>query len=1826
MTPLATIGFKADITGLKQAERGLDSLASKGEKTEKRINKSVDKTNQSFNSLRTTIGLAGAALAAVGSATLSRQLIAQSDAWKNINSQIRQVTSSEKELVGVRKELLTLSKDTRSDLTNTVDLYAQLTRSTKDLGTTQAEVFNVTKTLNNLFVAGGKPISEVSGAIRQLSQGFAAGALRGDEFNSVAEGAPKIMDALADKLKMTRGELREFAATGGITAQIMVDALKDYSDTAQKLADMTTKTFGQSMENATTNITNFVGGANSLNAAIDSLGGGIEEFTQNLDAFSNAAGVAVGVVGIGMTGAFAKSTAAKMSDVLATQSVLVANNLAAISAAKQAKSEATLAAAKVAGLKTTLAAIDGEMALEAVRLKAQISDIGRIQTSTRMAEIGVARLALNKQLVASELQLAASGNAVSVAQGKVAATAAAASISTRALGVATRFLMGPWGLLLTAVGMGAAAFISSKDSSDLLTKSLADQEGEVEKLITKYQDLTKHIGLADAERDRAEKRALSNDYIKAQQAAISIDIKRMAVQKELATAQLKIEDAFRTGQSDATIGRLSQSTENLNAELSALNLESAKQEQIMKAIGVVMDSYLPKASEMTNRTKEEAEAKKGLSKEQLTVIASFGDMVMALEVQRQQIKMTSDEFEIYSLRLDAIANDLSPAMTEALVKQAKANQLLAKSKDDEEKSVDNMKRLTDEVQNFGGAWSSTGNVIVNAFGEMSNALDDYTKRMGNLDAIQANINKQRKSDTADIIALNKMQAMVDGERVNAELAGISAIASGVGGLFKEKTAAAKAFSAIEKSITAAQLAMSLEKMISSSMETSVVVANEGVKQAALATTAVVNQGSGDPYTAFVRIAAMSALMASLVSSFSGGGGGQDATQSRQDSQGTGSVFGSDEKSNSINAAQDMFEDIQLDQLAELRGIRSSMGDLAKGITLATRTLVSGGLGEYSGDLSESSNISSGAAKALNTPMEILLGDFGGLVGKFTASLFGSVKKEVTDLGVQFVADSLGDIMESGVLAAQTFFDITKTKKKFFGLSKKESTSTELQGIDGGFEQQIGAVFASIGESVSAAADLLGFDVANALATFQVNLGKISLEGLSGKEIEEELQAVFSRQADLIAGAAIPALEKYKEIGEGSFETLMRVAKEQAVFNDTMSMIGKSFTDLSSIMQIDVAQSIIGLTGGLDKFSELTSTYFSEFFSESEQFAFLTSQLGDVFGQLGIAMPATRDEFRALIDSLDLTTEEGQATFAMLMQLVPGMAAYFDELEKANGLTAEYTSSLNEAMQALTKAVNLEKDRAGVILQAASEAHAAELTRISAQREAILAQDEAARNGLDKAIEALNRSFQAEREKIQSISDIRIAALNAELSVIQSQRDAMAASVSKSKGALDKSFDAERNAIKNKLEADKELANAALEKERDLINSKLDLEKNAIQEASNLRLQALEDEKSSISGSKSGLSSVISDMTSLASRLTTTGRETDIGSALADARKGDFSKAKNLSGDLPTSDGFSSASEFLAAQGLAENRLASIAGLATIKATEAEQQLNAINNIEAKVNAQIEAEKTNAKSLIDSLELGASESIAMLDSNASELIAKLDTDAANQLIALDAQYNALLGIDTSVLSLADAIEQYLSITEESTSLTASLDMQEALILEQIQNEQESVVAQLAALDAQYNALMGIDTSVLSLVDATLAFQEAQAQLDSLHTDEMLAKLDEELAVANAALELAQKTYDDEIARLDLILENAQAQIDVLMGIDNSVLSVVDALYNLQEVISNPPTTTEPPADGGNSVNNRELIEAQEKAQAQQAKTSTQIADSLRRQEQLLRKIELNGAPV
>lgn len=168
-----------------------------------------------------------AALAGAGLIGFAVVLARASDAAAGLDARLKIVSRSTEEYANAQGIVLRIAQETRQSLASTGQLYIRLSAALKDTGASQAEVAGITRTINQAFAVSGATAAEAAAAITQLSQGLASGALRGDEFNSVNEQAPRIMDALAKSLNKTKGELRALAENGELTADVIRTALRD---------------------------------------------------------------------------------------------------------------------------------------------------------------------------------------------------------------------------------------------------------------------------------------------------------------------------------------------------------------------------------------------------------------------------------------------------------------------------------------------------------------------------------------------------------------------------------------------------------------------------------------------------------------------------------------------------------------------------------------------------------------------------------------------------------------------------------------------------------------------------------------------------------------------------------------------------------------------------------------------------------------------------------------------------------------------------------------------------------------------------------------------------------------------------------------------------------------------------------------------------------------------------------------------------------------------------------------------------------------------------------------------------------------------------------------------------------------------------------------------------------------------------------------------------------------------------------------------------------------------------------------------------------------
>ena len=457
--------IEMDVRGLLVAQQRVNQRLDLMERGFDSTTRAVNNTERSMSSLS---GVAVALAAALS----VKQVSEYADAWATVNNKLSNSLRPNEQLADVTERVFNITQQTRSSLDATASLYARLERATRQYGTSAGDLAKLTTIINQGFVVSGATAQEAENAIIQLSQGLASGALRGEEFNSVNEQGNRLIVALADSMGVSIGEMRNMAAQGKLTTDVVVNGLLSQGAVIGKEFANTTTTISQALEVAGNNITKFFGENSTVKTSAGIFNDAVVTASENIGLLSGALTAVAAIMGSRYVGALTMATAAKVQDTAAS----IAQSKAASVAAKDAEIEAAaklrlaevekaaaisalnlaegrlatlkttnasvaaevqLAEAQTAEIRTQLAQIQSEKALEAQRLKAQISDQGRIATATRMAELRQAEAALTTQLARAEsASQNARATAIVQAEAQVSASRLAAADATAVANVA----------------------------------------------------------------------------------------------------------------------------------------------------------------------------------------------------------------------------------------------------------------------------------------------------------------------------------------------------------------------------------------------------------------------------------------------------------------------------------------------------------------------------------------------------------------------------------------------------------------------------------------------------------------------------------------------------------------------------------------------------------------------------------------------------------------------------------------------------------------------------------------------------------------------------------------------------------------------------------------------------------------------------------------------------------------------------------------------------------------------------------------------------------------------------------------------------------------------------------------------------------------------------------------------------------------------------------------------------------------------------------------------------------------------------------------------
>lgn len=478
-----------DVRGLlsaqQQVNRRLDSLESGFDGT----TRAVAGTERSMS------GLSKVAVA-LATALSAQQIGEYADAWANVSNKLANSLRPNEQLIDVTQRVFEITQQTRSSLEATASLYSRLERATRQYGTSADDLAKLTTIINQGFVVSGASAQEAENAIIQLSQGLASGALRGDEFNSVNENGNRLMVALADSMGVTIGQMRQLAADGKLTTEVIVNGLLSQGATIGAEFAKTTATISQSMQIAGNNITKFFGENATVKSGVAVFNEAIITASENISLLSTVLTGVAAVMGSRFVGALTMSAAAQVQSTFAAQRQASANSQVA---------QTALVAATSAQRK---ALADKEAALSALALAQAEYNVARGSAAEMLAMDAL--IAAKSRATAASITLAQAETAQAAASVRAATAARAASAAIGLARGALALIGGPAGAAMLAAG---AIFYFWQKAQQAKEEAIAFADG-LDKLnasMTSMSNTQLRGTIADANNSiRAQKEAVAD--------------------------------------------------------------------------------------------------------------------------------------------------------------------------------------------------------------------------------------------------------------------------------------------------------------------------------------------------------------------------------------------------------------------------------------------------------------------------------------------------------------------------------------------------------------------------------------------------------------------------------------------------------------------------------------------------------------------------------------------------------------------------------------------------------------------------------------------------------------------------------------------------------------------------------------------------------------------------------------------------------------------------------------------------------------------------------------------------------------------------------------------------------------------------------------------------------------------------------------------------------------------------------------------------------------------------------------------------------------------
>lgn len=342
---------------------------------------------------------------------------------------------------------------------------------------------------------------------------------------------------------------------------------------------------------------------------------------------------------------------------------------------------------------------------------------------------------------------------------------------------------------------------------------------------------------------------------------------------------------------------------------------------------------------------------------------------------------------------------------------------------------------------------------------------------------------------------------------------------------------------------------------------------------------------------------------------------------------------------------------------------------------------------------------------------------GGAAGGFLNRIFGMGDKETSSQGIR-------GTLSASSLSGESYANWHQDG----GWFRSDKDGTDVKALNDAMVKQFTSGLATI-ETVSAGfATSLGVQ-ADSIKDYS-KVFDLKLTGDATKD-QQLITDFFSGIGDEIANKLVPNLADFAKSGEAASATLQRLAGDFQSTDQVAQLIGKTAAEAFGTAGIESAKAreqLISLAGSASALTSEAQSYAQNYLTDAERLAPVQKALDAAMASLGLSSVQTRDQFKDVVNSLDLTTEAGAREFASLMALADVFAqvhpaidaaaeaakAAADAFESMKSAASTAYGDVDNAYSVLEKEVGREKDA----VQATIDAHNTLISKLQGESDAL----------------------------------------------------------------------------------------------------------------------------------------------------------------------------------------------------------------------------------------------------------------------------------------------------------------------------------------------------------------------------------------------------------------------------------------------------------------------------------------------------------------------------